>query len=509
MKQLISVLIFCVFLQNLAQANEPLELTISEKSVYSFRFGLDNMRTLNNFFVKEIARHNYLNLYKTQYTLDFVLEVKIMEQQTGNYTVDSEISQRNMGGDIFYERFDLSEVLMPSGFDFEMTVKDGALQKTFAFSDFRTGGKNILEIENNLIFENPEFEISNVKFSYDANDKSLFEQRIIQINEYLAFFELLDYNLEKANQTNPDQQNDVLGNYLKIYDLNRFEEMLASKTSVLHIPDFYDETCQQNLKTLNSGLRRLNTVFVQNLDTLDFTFSKAEMIRASEIVLQLQINYLEEMKSSSHLYEPVYLEVMDFLGSAGDLEKMENALKQTFFAKPTEQNLTDIMLEFRQILYQAFLEAAEVFMNNEAFNEALLMLGSAETLCMRNPDMECELYTFHKLSQAKYGIYDSYMSVAASAEDANNPELAYKYLMLAKDFQNNNNNLIISSGAVDLSLENLAWRFLDAGQNNLKQGNEQEALTAYVNAQDIYRLVDVQAYNELIEKQITKILAKK
>jgi hypothetical protein len=325
----------------------------------------------------------------------------------------------------------------------------------------------------------------------------------------LAFFELLDFNLEKARQTNPDQQNDVLGNYLKIYDLNRFGEMLASNTGTIHIPDFYDESYHQNLRNLDSGLRRLNTVFVQNIDTLDFTFSEAEMINASEIVLQLYGSYMEKMKNTNHLFEPVYLEVTDFLGSAEDLEKLENAVKQTFFADPAEQNTDALMLEFRQLMYQAFLEEAEMFIENQAFNEALLMLGSAETLCMKNPDMECELYTFHKLSQAKYGIYDSYMSVAASALEANNAELAYKYLLLAKDFQHENNNLIISSGAVDVSLENLAWRFLETGQNKLKQGNDQEALTAYVHAQDIYSMVNVDNYNELIEKQISKIVSKK
>lgn len=123
LKYIIIILIFIGLFRGGGIAGNPPGINICENSVYAFKFGVDDVRSLNNYFVKEMARYNYLNLYKIQYTLNYELEVNISEKPGGYYEIESNISRNQMEGDIYYEKFDLSDVLMPSGYSFEISKK--------------------------------------------------------------------------------------------------------------------------------------------------------------------------------------------------------------------------------------------------------------------------------------------------------------------------------------------------------------------------------------------------
>lgn len=506
-------IIFLIFLHwsYFAKASSPLEVTLSENAVYAFRFGVANTPALNNYFVKEIARYNYLNLYKTEYTLDFELEVKISERAEGFYELETGITQRGMEGDIYYEKFDLSEVLTPSCFGFKIKVRDGDFEKSLSIADLKTNQNNLVKIGNkkDLPFVNPEFEIGEIEFLYADTDKKRFEEKIITINDYLAFYDLLDFNLTKAAEINPDEKPNVLPAFFKIYDLKRFRKMMQENYPGLNIPEEYDVHFRDNLKKIDIQVRRLETIFAQNTDTLSLSFSTNDLVIASDVIIKMQNNYLEALRKSNYLFEPVYLQITDFFCSAKDWMNLGDELHKMASENTAPEIFEGLLADLNSQLYQSYTTEAELQIANENYTVALLFLNNAETLCSIHPDTDCELFTFHKLSQSKYGIYDSYLSVANSASNANNPELAYKYLKLAKAFQQKNNNLILTSGVVDINLENLAWVLLNKGNNQLKEGTPEEALNSFVAAQEIYQLINVHTYDDLLEKQIGKTLLTK
>ena len=136
------------------------------------------------------------------------------------------------------------------------------------------------------------------------------------------------------------------------------------------------------------------------------------------------------------------------------------------------------------------------------------MITGAKTLCEIYPDTDCEILTFNKEAQAKYGIYDSYLHVAKTAMNKNMPALARKYLDLAHKFQHLNKTLILSCNVVEQLLDELAWKFFENAKQFYDIGNYAEALEAYANALEIYDIIDVNTYNDLIEKQMKNCIIK-
>lgn len=215
--------------------------------------------------------------------------------------------------------------------------------------------------------------------------------------------------------------------------------------------------------------------------------------------------YLQKLKTTHYLYEPQYLAIANFLATDADLANMNDLLSQLLMGHLSESTQLSQNKAIDEDLYRAYVSVSETMMKNENYNEALLMLGNAQTLCNAHPHDDCELYLFHELSKARYGIYDSYLKVAATALKANNSQMSLKYLLLARDFQKNNNNLILSSGAVDRALDELAWHTLQLAGDRQQQQKNQQALDDYLCAQQIYQLRGIEKYDDVIERNIQKL----
>jgi hypothetical protein len=512
MKMFLKILITtCILLASgFASATTPVDLTISENAVYSFRFEPGNTATLNNHFIKEIARYNYLNLYSTSYYLDYELEVKILETANGAFEIESAMTKSSMDGDIYYEKFDLSEVLIPSQYSFELVIANENGNREITLSGFNTGNNNQMRNISLPVNKTSKYEltIKNVNFAYAETDKAHFEERIKAINAYLAFYQLLGFNLKKAQQIAINDTSPVLANFIKIYDLQRFYELFKNRPDTIFIPEHYRMQQKEMETKFSSELRRLSYLFDNTMDGKSLT---PENIHAVETpaLLQIQQEYLNAMNSTSHLLEPVYMQVINFFDGQPGWNHFKTNFIERFFENNKEEDGRKVLPILAARLYEDYISNALTLMNQEAYIEAVIFLNSAKTLCHNLAEFDCELYTFHQLSTAKYGIYDSYISVATSAQKAGSTSLAYTYLMMARQFQKNNNNLIISSGVVDKALARLAWQFIEEG-NLLKQSDNQiQSLECFVNAKDIYMLIGESQHIDYIDKQIARLLPEK
>ncbi len=502
-KQLILLLTLLLAAVSTALSGNPPEVIIHENAAYAFRFSTVAVPELNNYFIKEIARYNYLNLYKTQYTLYYELEVKLSGSPDGNYEAQSMLKRHKMEGDIFYEKFDLSDVLMPSGCRYELVGSDGAAVAEINF-DNRKGAEPI-NITHDVNLAAPGFKISNIAFSYDDADRLAFEKRLTEIHRYLAYYELLDFNLEKAVRLQPDDADRLPEDFFRAYDIFRFQNALQQYQSQFEVPEIYNSHFIKNQKNLNAQVRRLHTMLEQTGGQVTEPFGQQALEAASQTAIGLQQQYLQKLKTTHYLYEPQYLATANFLATDVDLANMSDLFSQLLTDHLSETTQLSLNEAIDENLYRAYVSAAGTMMKNESYNEALLMLGNAQTLCNAHPDDDCELYLFHQLSKARYGIYDSYLKVAATARKADNPQMALKYLLLARDFQRNNSNLILSSGAVDRALDELAWYALQlAGERQQKQ-KDQQALDDYHCAQQIYQILGVDKYHDVIDRNIQKL----
>jgi hypothetical protein len=503
-KQLLLFLILLLAATSTASSANPPEVIIHENATYAFRFSAKAApAVLDNYFIKEIARYNYLNLYKTQYTLYYELEVKLTGTPEGNYQAQSVLKRQKMEGDIMYQQFDLSDVLMPSGCSYELIDSEGVTVANINFDNRKDVESINIKSDGNLA--KPGFKMTNIQFSYDDADRRGFEKRMEEIHRYLAYYELLDFNLEKAERLQPDDTARLPEDFFRAYDIFRFQSALQQYQDQLEIPDIYNDHFIENQKNLNAQVRRLHTLLEQTGSQITEPFSKQALEAASQTTIGIQQEYLQKLKTTHYLYEPQYLATASFLATDADLANMSSLLHQLLTDHLSETTQLSLNEAIDADLYRAYVSVAETMMKNENYNEALLMLGNAQTLCNAHPDDDCELYLFHQLSKARYGIYDSYLKVAVTAQKANNSQMALKYLLLARDFQQNNSNLILSSGAVDRALDDLAWQTLQLAGDRQQQQKNQQALDDYLCARQIYQLRGIDKYDDVIERNIQKL----
>lgn len=491
-KRWLTILVFMQF-SLLSAAIGPDDYTLFEQSVFRFRYNPSDTRHLNNFFICEIANYNYLELYKTGYNLKFEHALNIREASSGNFEIGSTMVLKGMDGDVFYKDFNISKVLMPSTYSFDLSLFDKNLRliKTLKFTDLPIEMQddepiNFLEIP---IEPGSVFKVTNLAFGYLETDKTRFVERIVEVNKFLGFLSLSGNMLNKAGSINPDDPETVLPNFLKIYDLERFSKISSGLTfsSGLEIPAKDSLAFSENLFIHSVNQRRLQTIFDQNADTLEKEIGIAEMQAAADEIINLQLGYLTNLEKSDYLFEPVYLQMSRMFADQNSWIALLDAIFGYFSQRPQIKFPQDFGNNFGRILYQKYLAKADLLIEQQKYNEAVLIIESAGMVCQNQVEKDCDLAVFNRLSTAKYGIYDAYLKIAGQAISKKSTDLAKKYLDIAQVFQENNRSMILSDELINQKLRLLAEEYCLQGRQALVNGFAIEALKDLSSALSIYQ----------------------
>jgi hypothetical protein len=486
---LLVLLLFCAQLV----AGNPDGFAVYGKSTFSFRYDPADGRSLENFFIKEMAKYNYLELYKTNYNLSYEHVVNFRELAGRNYEITSSVTLKSMDGDIFYEGFDISGVLRPSTYNFDISVygKDLSLINVLHFKDLAIKGTNQeviysmeIPVQTELIYK-----VNNTGFKYLETDKAEFTQRIEQVNDFLGFLDLSEKMVKKADFINPDEEKTILVNFLKIYDLERFSKIIAKQNfdPDLQIPAKEATLYAKNLSTHSVNQRRLKTIYEQNVDTLNKEIGEAEVAAAASEIVNLQLGYLKSLSLSNYMFQPVYQQMAEMIKNDQSWKFLIDEIV-TFFS--TRKNIVfqpGFEGYFGQQLYLAALDATDSLLIQQNYNEAVFLLETASAVCNYQPQHDCDLEVFHRLSKAKYGIYSSFIKIADQSLQKRNLELAKNYLEQAKDFQTANRSMIISDELTNEYFGKLANEFLQRGRQASKDGFYIEALNDLSRAKGIYQ----------------------
>ncbi len=501
---------FVVFLQLMlaihVYASSPAEISFNKKANITFRFAPNDNNSLKNYYVKEIARLNFLNLYETYFSIDLEFRGKIFENDNGGYTMKFGVYNPLFSGDFYYRGFDLSEVMVPAKYDLDILINNPEYTDTVHFTRIQPNRHWITLFDSTSLslINETDFTLIQLEPHFYSDAKSAFENRIAQINRYLAYTELLAMNLEKAKAINPETRDSMLPVYMQIYDLKRFEDLLSQLDVNFPIPDDHQAEMLANQKNLNSQLRKLQTLFFQNPKTIKPIFAKSTYEDAANTLIEIQRSYLQQMGASNHLFEPGYIEVADMFHDNSGWDHLSLKLVEEVF--PDAGSATDELDTFATVLYRHYSAICDTLIAHENFNEAGIFAISAQTFCNANPDENCDILTFNKIAQTRYGIYDAYLHVAAKAMENENPDFGYKYLEMAGDFQEKYSSFIISRVAIERGFEELAWHYFDLANAHYDDAEYKQALQKFVNAQDIYHKIGQAQYLDLIDKKIGKCM---
>ncbi len=500
-----ALLLFLFTAPNVFPQSEPV-FQFADKSFFIFRYGRNEAPDMINYFVREQSRINYLNPYRTSYSFEYEIEIKVHALDGNRLEVISIFQPKKLYGDISYKLFDLTDVLMPTVYGFSLNI---SLQEqnilTFEPAMLAAGDTSvtILQLSEAYDFKQTIFTAGAIHFSYDEKAISTFNHRINEIHDYLAHLELIRFSLDKAGMIDPEEKTELLTNHLQIYELELCQNYLQERSlkTDLAIPDEYNAEYQKGMSELNSSLRRLRTILSNRINLENYIFDDAAYSGAANKLITIQSGYLDAMKTTNHFFEPVYQHLAGFFKEPDDWHNLVSATVKTFEAVDAEI----FRQRFGEKLWQTYLVVSEDFFRADKFIEALLMLTSAGVICNSNPEIDCGLQVFHNSSKAKFGIYDSYLQIAESAMGVQNFDLARRYLNLALAYQQKNSGLIIIPAAVNKLFEQLAWQYFESGRNAVREKNWEKAYAQLTASGEIYQMLKLDEFDDAIQKELSKI----
>ncbi|MGM0613464.1 MAG: hypothetical protein ACQESM_08145 [Bacteroidota bacterium] len=187
--------------------------------------------------------------------------------------------------------------------------------------------------------------------------------------------------------------------------------------------------------------------------------------------------YFEKSVQTNPFFSPAFLELAKLDLSQGKLnnsaQNIEYILQEL---KPDTQTYRKIMI-FNDELVQAFIDSANILMDREDFNQAVTIMERAEEFCQETPQYKCPENVQKQLSNARYGIYNAYISVARKALERKKPELALDYIKLVKSYQQENSQSIISTNTIKDLYTKVAELFVEQARQMIDSKKYNEALS--------------------------------
>ncbi|MFW6019496.1 MAG: tetratricopeptide repeat protein [Bacteroidales bacterium] len=203
--------------------------------------------------------------------------------------------------------------------------------------------------------------------------------------------------------------------------------------------------------------------------------------------------YFEKSIQTNPFFSPAYLELSKLNLSKGQLhnsaQHIEYILQEL---KPDTQTYRKV-INFNDKLIGAFIDSANILMDKEDFNQAVSVMERAEDFCHNTPQYECPADVQKQLSNARYGIYNAYISVARKAIERRRPELALEYIKLINDYQKENSQSIISTNSIKDLYSKVAELFVEQAQQMIDSKKYKQALSHLKEAEKICKSANCKA----------------
>ena len=437
-----------------------------ENSTYTFHYNRDNptKSNTNNFFIREMARHNLNSLNSTSFTYYYSVHQSIARTETNTFLVKTKVNGEKCTGDIYYRDFDISDILMPDHADLNISIYTGeTFLENFYFKDV-TQNKN-KEFELDFVFEGNEIpdsywvRVENVDFYSGDNNKDLFFNRIHVIDTYYAGIAVVERLTDQIDAINVKDSYSIPDSYIKLKETERVYDAIKSFNFPPELGLAANDKAGYYTK-LNKLERKINKYkcnYNQLLASVDFIKIDSRFTEIAEKYVNLISRYFELSQVVTHWQSSIYYDLGLINYNNEMLESYFNGFKKIIDKTGACNDETQVLNILKEQIFQSYLKKATMFMNEEKFNLAIAVLRNAEGFYKLTNGNALPVEYNISNATANYGIYTSYIQVADRAIDVGNYELAENYINKAREFQKQHSETIIT----DKYLKNMTNNLID------------------------------------------------
>jgi len=510
-KILLSVVLLFVFAFANAQ-NSMIYQNIEEMALKSsYTTAPDQNQKYTNFFISEIARSIPKKTEYTQYFFNCRKIDRINETEPGKYSATFEIMDAGCNGDVFYKGFSIADVLIPTNCSFTFSVfsdKAIPLYQTTVSDGILSPGYNILasyKFSDSSALKKFNTRVENFAFHYDENSISRFNSKLKLIDEYFLSGTTIDQCLAKIKEIDYGNTDMIIVYDISLKELEKNSEELYNKgfPGKLNLVDYdpvqFIDKYNKLSETLFNTRNQLN-LKLENLDKLYYEKGLAEVEKAETAKAKMYFN-------RSVLYNPDFvpsqLEVAKILYHCDSLNAAADKISQILRTlKPTPDIYHQVIL-YTDSVYNRMLATGNEYNKLEKYNEAIEVLEKCVSFCDGLPGYSCGEKHVKSLAAARFGIYQSYLSVSQKAIDNGKYELAEIYISDARNYQKSYSSFIINDAEAVTKLDKIMAAYVAMGDTLISEKKYEKGLLYLEKAKNISEKNKL-ALPENFEKSISK-----
>ena len=466
---------------------------INNTATISFIAEPDENQKTTNYFISEIARSIPKKIEYTQFIFSSVLTDRIFETDPGKFSSTFEITEVACTGDVYYKGFSVADALIPTHCSFTYNVfADKAVP---FYQAVVTNGKlglgyNIMasyKFTDTSKVQKFNTRIDNFAFHYNQDSKERFVSKLKLIDDYFLSESAIDQCFKKIKAIDYGNTDMIIVYDISLKEVEKTAEELYNKNFpgkldlVNYDPAHFIDTYNKLSETIFSTRYQLN-LRLGNLDKMYYEKGLEELGKKERTKAE---TYFKRSILYNPDYVPSQLELAKISFANNNLnaaaDKMSYILRKL---NPSPEIYKQVML-FTDTLYNKMLAVGNEYNSVEKYNEAIEIFEKCVSFCDSLPGYSCSGTHMKGLALARFGIYQSYLSVSQKAMDNNRPELAEIYISDARNYQKIYSKFIINDAEALSKLEKIMVTYVAKGDTLISKNKCEKGLSYLEKAKNI------------------------
>jgi hypothetical protein len=491
----------------------------AKKDSFLFKFSDINSEKgkITNYMIEELSKSIPKMLDYTQYSFTYNYQVTFFSNNKipNWHAVSVEIKDGKCSGDIYYKKFNVSDVLLPEYADIIIDLKntDGSVAASVPVASVKLmkgkGEKDNIRIENLQQVSQWNVAIQNKLFYYSDSGLTAFKNEVQYINDYYNTEFVISTALQKLQSINLDNVEMVKVYDFEVKDVEKIVDDLNNKLypEKLHLDNNDPVDFKDKFLDLIQQTRKMRFMINNMLGTIDKVYydKGMEYYKAGDISNALK--FMGKSTEANPYYSEAFYQTAYIYYTQKDLENAAKNISIITTKLNPDPQILKLTLKLGNDIYKDFISIAEEFMLAEKYNEALEVLAKAKEFCTASPAINCNEILQKDIAKSKYGVYNSFVTVSQEALNKDILYLAEIYIVKAKNYQKDNSTDIISSAEADDLLNQLVKGFIRQGFLFNEQLKYDSALVVLQKARDFCKEYPAIKCNDKLEAAI--VVAKK